>query len=314
MTSAPPAVLPAFLVGDSSSRPLFVVLLAVAAACAIVASVPAIRAILARNTLRSIGAGDRLAIATTTQTWWRRRHFGLAAGIAIGDVASVFFAYYIGADRSGSATGMILLGTLSFSALGAAIGGLRGRRTVSGLRRVAHSRSMTLADYVPVWSRWGARVAVAAAVAGITTQAIATTVSPFVSVLPQNLGIAFLVVVPAVAGLLIFESGARIVVGRRGSAESPTGLAIEDTLKCMTLQDFARAALALGTLAFLFSAPEAISAIAPRFPFQLTYATLDAIEIMLVVAFIAVWTVVPTRLKLPRRLRRDVVASTADAN
>lgn len=313
MTNAPPAVLAAFLVGGSSSRPLFVVLLIAAVACAIVACVPAIRSLLARKTLRSIGAGDRLDVATTTQTWWRRRLFGLAAGIAIGDVASVFFAYYVGADRSESASGMILLGTLSCSALGAAIGGLRGRRPVSGGRRVAHSRSMTLADYVPVWSRWGARAAVAAAAAGIIAQAVAATVSPFVSASSQNLGPAFLVVVPAVAVLLIFESGARIVVGRRGNAESPTGLAIEDTLKCMTLQDFARAALALGTLAFLLSASEAISAIAPRFPLPFTYATLDTIEIVLVVALIVVWTVVPTRLKLPRRLRRDIVASTASA-
>ncbi len=177
-----------------------------------------------------------------------RRVRGLSGGGFLGVLVSVVFVYLIGADRSGPATLFLLGGFAIGGALGSAIAAVSGEvhRTADG-ERVAHGRRACLADYVPLWERVGARIAV---LLSLTIVGVQVALPAFgglpLTVFPESFSVAVVVSGLAIAALAVFEIGGPLIVARPQTTGSELELAWDDALRSAAILALVAAAFLLG--------------------------------------------------------------------
>lgn len=135
--------------------------------------------------------------------------------------------------------------------LGGALGALlaRPRPPATGVR-IARARDLRIADYVAPVELIGARilVVVATSTSVLTIVLLATLTDETASMMPLGVITAL-----AIASLVIFEVGARAIVGQASPAEDPTSLAWEDALRADTLRGLVTAPLTFGCVAVALS-------------------------------------------------------------
>ncbi|WP_104099681.1 hypothetical protein [Cryobacterium sp. M96] len=194
-----------------------------------------------------------------------RRVRGFSGGGFLGVIVSIFLVYFIGADRSGSATVFLLGGFVIVGVLGGAIAAVAGEvaRTGEG-ERVAHGRRTRLADYVPRWERVGVRGTVFLNLAVVGVLILLPVFWKLqLSVFPQSFSVAVVVAGLAVALLAAFEIGGRIVVARPQTMASEQELAWDDAMRSAAILDLVAAAFLLGAFGVFFGLQEIAMAVRP---------------------------------------------------
>jgi hypothetical protein len=136
-------------------------------------------------------------------------------------------------------------------ALGAVADRLTQPAPTPGAPRVAHATSTRVTDYVPAWLL----VAVAAGAAMAPVLAMLRLIAPRTE---RNLGdrelagdTAALLVLLALLGLLTSLWLARLIVGRRATAQSPAELVVDDALRAQAVRDALHLSAATSVLCIL---------------------------------------------------------------
>jgi hypothetical protein len=245
---------------SSSSGPTLVVLLG---AAVLVFLLGRMRWILARVATTAVGdvpdRGIRDESVAAVQRWWKRRLGAISIGILVGSAGSAFYVWWVGADRSGPASDLLVLGAAAGAAFACTwVGVGRRRRAPVDGPRVAHAQRMSLAGFIPTGLRVGAWVVVGGATAFIVIGAVVAVASPrfagFSPVLPPSV----LLLVIAAVSLGGFELGGRLLVSSPNSASTRAQLASDDVVRCLVVRDLAAMTLGLGLASMALNVPDLI--------------------------------------------------------
>jgi hypothetical protein len=205
----------------------------------------------------AIGLGATLLIGWLRGTLGGRglqrraaERFGRRAGLPVGDPPDRGLVRRVVRRQrfvlGGAAAGIVAGSSMDALWLGGlycglAVGAVADRLTqpaaAPGTPRVAHATSIRVTDYVPSWLL----AAVAAAAAAVPTLAVLWVIAPRTE---RNLGnpelrggVVLGLVLLALAALVASLWLARLIVGRRATAGSPTELAVDDALRAQAVRD-----------------------------------------------------------------------------
>ena len=245
---------------SSTSWPTLASLLCLSIGVFLLGSVRSVRGRVAAIAVDSAIVGEtREECVAAVQRWWTRRVRAISIGTVIGSAASAFYVWWIGADRSGPAADLLVLGAAAGAAFGCSwVGVGRRRSTPAASPRIAHASRASLAESLPAWLHIAAWLSVAVAAIVVVISAAVALASPrfagFPPVLPPS--ILFLVIAGAALGAL--EGVGRLVINSPTTAATRPQLVSDDLVRGLVVRDLAAAGIGLGLASVALTAPDLI--------------------------------------------------------